>query len=212
VGQIKAILQRGRGEDGAWEFAMPGMEHQVQIGLLRARGQTRGRTGARSIVPTSGGGFALMTEAVSLAGVSETPVVFVVVQRPGPATGLATRTEQGEKTSFMTDMALGLPSSDNPHDKVVFLGVGFETTAPAIAATVKVAREQGISNFSVLCFHKLVPPALDALIGDPELKVQALPKSGHLSGDILPLSTSPQRQPLISGTSCNCMSKMRMAS
>ena len=52
--------------------------------------------GARSIVPTSGGGFALMTEAVSMAGVSETPVVFVVVQRPGPATGLATRTEQAD--------------------------------------------------------------------------------------------------------------------
>lgn len=52
--------------------------------------------GARSIVPTSGGGFALMTEAVSLAGVSETPVVFAVVQRPGPATGLATRTEQAD--------------------------------------------------------------------------------------------------------------------
>ena len=52
--------------------------------------------GARSIVPTSGGGFALMTEAVSLAGVSETPVVFAVIQRPGPATGLATRTEQAD--------------------------------------------------------------------------------------------------------------------
>ncbi len=52
--------------------------------------------GAPSLVPTSGGGFALMTEAVSMAGVSETPVVFVVVQRPGPATGLATRTEQAD--------------------------------------------------------------------------------------------------------------------
>ncbi len=52
--------------------------------------------GARSIVPTSGGGFALMTEAVSLAGVQEAPVVFVVAQRPGPAPGLATRTEQAD--------------------------------------------------------------------------------------------------------------------
>ena len=52
--------------------------------------------GARSIVPTSGGGFALMTEAVSLAGVMEMPAVFAVVQRPGPATGLATRTEQAD--------------------------------------------------------------------------------------------------------------------
>ena len=52
--------------------------------------------GAPSIVPTSGGGFALMTEAVSLAGMTETPVVIVVAQRPGPATGLPTRTEQAD--------------------------------------------------------------------------------------------------------------------
>ncbi|MBG0789594.1 MAG: 2-oxoacid:acceptor oxidoreductase subunit alpha [Desulfovibrionaceae bacterium] len=52
--------------------------------------------GARALVTTSGGGFALMGEGVSLAGVSETPMVFVVAQRPGPATGMATRTEQGD--------------------------------------------------------------------------------------------------------------------
>jgi 2-oxoglutarate ferredoxin oxidoreductase subunit alpha len=52
--------------------------------------------GARTLVTTSGGGFALMGEAVSLAGVSETPIVCVVVQRPGPATGMATRTEQAD--------------------------------------------------------------------------------------------------------------------
>jgi 2-oxoglutarate ferredoxin oxidoreductase subunit alpha len=52
--------------------------------------------GVPSMVPTSGGGFALMVEAVSLAAVSETPLVIIVGQRPGPATGLATRTEQGD--------------------------------------------------------------------------------------------------------------------
>ena len=52
--------------------------------------------GAPSLVPTSGGGFALMGETVSLTGVSETPVVIVIGQRPGPGTGLATRTEQGD--------------------------------------------------------------------------------------------------------------------
>ncbi|MBI2341706.1 MAG: 2-oxoacid:acceptor oxidoreductase subunit alpha [Deltaproteobacteria bacterium] len=52
--------------------------------------------GATSMVATSGGGFALMAEAVSLAGMTETPVVIVVGQRPGPATGLPTRTEQAE--------------------------------------------------------------------------------------------------------------------
>jgi 2-oxoglutarate ferredoxin oxidoreductase subunit alpha len=48
------------------------------------------------MVATSGGGFALMTEAVSLAGMTETPIVIIDGQRPGPATGLPTRTEQGD--------------------------------------------------------------------------------------------------------------------
>ena len=52
--------------------------------------------GLRSMVATSGGGFALMTEAVSLAGMTETPIVIIDSQRPGPATGLPTRTEQGD--------------------------------------------------------------------------------------------------------------------
>jgi len=50
--------------------------------------------GARAMTATSGGGFALMTEAVSLAGMTETPLVIVLAQRPGPATGLPTRTAQ----------------------------------------------------------------------------------------------------------------------
>jgi len=52
--------------------------------------------GVRSMVATSGGGFALMQEGVSLAGMTETPIVIALSQRPGPATGLPTRTEQGD--------------------------------------------------------------------------------------------------------------------
>jgi len=52
--------------------------------------------GAPSMVATSGGGFALMAEGVSLAAMTETPLVIVVAQRPGPATGLPTRTEQAD--------------------------------------------------------------------------------------------------------------------
>ncbi len=55
-----------------------------------------GYTGVRAMVATSGGGFALMVEALALAGMTETPVVAVLGQRPGPATGLPTRTEQAE--------------------------------------------------------------------------------------------------------------------
>jgi 2-oxoglutarate ferredoxin oxidoreductase subunit alpha len=52
--------------------------------------------GARALVPTSGGGFSLMVEATGLAGITETPVVLYNAQRPGPATGLPTRNEQGD--------------------------------------------------------------------------------------------------------------------
>ncbi len=52
--------------------------------------------GARAMVTTSGGGFALMCEGVSLSGMMELPIVIHIAQRPGPATGLPTRTEQGD--------------------------------------------------------------------------------------------------------------------
>ncbi len=52
--------------------------------------------GVRAMTGTSGGGFALMTEGISLAGITETPLVIAEVQRPGPATGLPTRTEQSD--------------------------------------------------------------------------------------------------------------------
>ena len=60
-----------------------------------------------------------------------------------------------------------------PDRTVVFLGVGFETTAPAVAATVQMAQNRGLRNFAVLSFHKLVPPALKLLL-DSEKEDEAL--------------------------------------
>ena len=57
--------------------------------------------GARALVPTAGGGFSLMAEALSLAGMIESPLVISVGQRPAPATGLPTRTEQGDLESVL---------------------------------------------------------------------------------------------------------------
>lgn len=62
--------------------------------------------GARAMTGTSGGGFSLMVEALGLAGMTETPIVVVNVQRPGPATGLPTRTEQGD-LKFMISASQG---------------------------------------------------------------------------------------------------------
>jgi 2-oxoglutarate ferredoxin oxidoreductase subunit alpha len=65
--------------------------------------------GARSMVGTSGGGFSLMTEALGMAGMTETPIVIVDSQRAGPSTGLPTKTEQGD-----LNMLLGASQGDFP--------------------------------------------------------------------------------------------------
>src|SRR3989454_8627467 len=58
-----------------------------------------GHAGVRAMCGTSGGGFALMTEAIGMAGMIEAPVVVVEVQRGGPSTGIPTKTEQGDLRS-----------------------------------------------------------------------------------------------------------------
>lgn len=69
----------------------------------------------------------------------------------------------------------------NPDREVVFLGVGFETTAPAVAAAVLSAAQQRVSNLSVFVAHKLVPPALMALLQSPEVALDGLLCPGHVS-------------------------------
>lgn len=69
----------------------------------------------------------------------------------------------------------------NPAKNVVFLGVGFETTAPTIAASIRSAAELDVKNFSVISAHKLVPPALEALIGAAEAKIDGFILPGHVS-------------------------------
>jgi len=68
----------------------------------------------------------------------------------------------------------------HPDREVVFLAIGFETTAPANAAAVKVAAEQGLTNFSMLVSHVLVPPAIAAIMQAPGNRVQAFLAAGHV--------------------------------
>lgn len=70
---------------------------------------------------------------------------------------------------------------EHPEQEVVFLGVGFETTAPGTAACLLEAREQELSNFSVLSLLKRTEPALRALIADPEFAVNGFLCPGHVA-------------------------------
>ncbi len=68
----------------------------------------------------------------------------------------------------------------NPEKEVVFFAVGFETTAPPNAMAVLTAQNQGITNFSILCSHVLVPPAIEAILSSPTNHVQAFLAAGHV--------------------------------
>jgi len=67
-----------------------------------------------------------------------------------------------------------------PDRQVVFLAVGFETTAPATALAVREARNAGLANFSLLVAHVRVPPAIDALLSAPDQRVQGFLAAGHV--------------------------------
>ena len=69
----------------------------------------------------------------------------------------------------------------HPEREVVFVGVGFETTTPLVAMAIKRARAMGLSNFTVFAAHKNMPGALELLVGDPTLELDALILPGHVS-------------------------------
>ncbi|BBX63117.1 hydrogenase formation protein HypD [Mycobacterium saskatchewanense] len=71
-------------------------------------------------------------------------------------------------------------AADNPDKEVVFFGVGFETTAPANAMAVIHAERLGLTNFSMLVSHVLVPPAMTAILSSPSNRVQGFLAAGHV--------------------------------
>jgi hydrogenase expression/formation protein HypD len=71
-------------------------------------------------------------------------------------------------------------AQDNPDKEVVFFAIGFETTAPANAMSVLQAKALGVENFSVLVSHVCVPPAMHAILGSPDNRVQGFLAAGHV--------------------------------
>ena len=69
----------------------------------------------------------------------------------------------------------------NPQKEVIMMGIGFETTAPTIAAVITSFQKKDIRNFSVFSVHKIVPPAISALLADPLLNIDGFLCPGHVS-------------------------------
>jgi hydrogenase expression/formation protein HypD len=103
---------------------------------------------------------------------------------PGSYSSLYIEKANGAKVEVVYSPLLALElAKKNPDKKVVFIAVGFETTIPAVAVALKSAKAQNIDNFFVLCAHKTVPKALEAIAG-MDNKVDGLLLPGHVSSII----------------------------
>ncbi len=100
---------------------------------------------------------------------------------PGSTTDLLTVKAQGGDVRVVYSPTEALKiARQNPDRKVVFLAIGFETTAPANAMAVWQAKKEAIGNFSVLVSHVLVPPAIRALMTSPDCRVNGFIAPGHV--------------------------------
>jgi hydrogenase expression/formation protein HypD len=126
-----------------------------------------------------GGSFSGMGE------ISPAPIIATygdMVRVPGRHGNLALARSEGAaiEVVYSAHQAVEL-ARGNPRRQVVFLGVGFETTTPGTALAVLEAQELGLANFSVLAAHKLIVPAMRALLSGQEVAVDGFLCPGHVS-------------------------------
>ncbi len=154
------------------------------------------RSGIRQVIPPylqliSGPGCPVCvtaTEDIDKAiKLAQIPGVLIttfgdLIRVPGSRTSLQQERAAGAEVRivYSTFDALKL-AREHPEKKVVFLAIGFETTAPTIAAAILEAARTELSNFYILTAHKLLPPALGALLGLGELNLQGFIYPGHVT-------------------------------
>jgi hydrogenase expression/formation protein HypD len=107
-----------------------------------------------------------------------------MIRVPGKTGSLETRQAKSNiKVVLSSEDALQL-AKDNPQKTIIFVAVGFETTAPATAVVVKEAAAESIHNFTILSAHKLVVPAMKALLSSKNHNIDAFLCPGHVSAII----------------------------
>jgi hydrogenase expression/formation protein HypD len=154
------------------------------------------RTGLRSLLPkrvrlVSGPGCPVCVTSqgtvdalVDLAGKPGVTVATFgdMIRVPGTRWSLERRKASGGSVAIVYSVldALDL-ARKRPEQQVVFAAVGFETTAPGTAVALQMAKAEGLKNFSILCSHKWVVPAMDALLAGGEVRIDGFICPGHVS-------------------------------
>ncbi|MGD9200578.1 MAG: hydrogenase formation protein HypD [Chitinispirillia bacterium] len=132
------------------------------------------------VTPTS-----YIDHAVEIAKTEKTVIATFgdMLRVPGTMSSLETVKAQGGdiRVVYSPDDALDMAIRDE-HKRIVFLGIGFETTAPVVAWSIKNAAKRLMGNFTVLCANKTIPHAMKALVVDPEgLGIDGFMCPGHVS-------------------------------
>ena len=155
-----------------------------------------GRYGFRSIMPAglkllSGPGCPVcvtanrdIDHAIALANIDGAIITTFgdMMRVPGSSTSLAAQKAAGRDIRIVYSPLDALDIAEqNPDRPVIFMGVGFETTTPTIAAAILEAEARGLLNFSVYCAHKTTPPALRAIANDPETAIDGFILPGHVA-------------------------------
>jgi len=125
----------------------------------------------------------IIDKAIEIAGRPD--VIFTsfgdMLRVPGSHKDLfMVRSEGGDVRTVFSPLESLKIARENPNKEVVFLAVGFETTAPGNAMAVAQAAKEGLTNFSELVSHVLVPPAMEALLSSPLNRVQGYLAAGHV--------------------------------
>lgn len=121
-----------------------------------------------------------------LIGLARTNKVIIttfgdMMRVPGTTSTLEKEKAQGADIRVVYSCLDALKYTLNNKKPIVFIGVGFETTAPTIAVTILKAKQNNIKNFFVLPLFKLIPPALQVIASNPKLKIQGFILPGHVS-------------------------------
>ncbi len=128
-----------------------------------------------------------LDKAIALAAVPDIIVTTFGDMMKVPASRSSLQQAKAEggdvRIVYSTQDALDIAEA-NPTRAVVFIGIGFETTAPTVAASVVQAEQRGISNYYVLSQHKVCPPVIKALLDSGEVKLDGIVCPGHVSAVI----------------------------
>jgi hydrogenase expression/formation protein HypD len=157
------------------------------------------KNGLRQLLPqnltlTSGPGCPVcvtdnseLDKAIALAQIPDVIVTSFgdMIRVPGSHSNLQEAKANGSDVRVVYSPLDALEiAKNNPQKSVIFIAVGFETTAPTVAASILQAKQQGLKNYYILSLHKVCPPVIKALLDSGEVNLQGLICPGHVSAVI----------------------------